>query len=135
MMSRAEIEIRIEEAFKTLSFLPDNNKHRVVRSLWPEHQLSPQEIWANYNRYEPTMPRYVPTPQQISQMEEVFYQWFPKITVLDKEKTKRYRKIITYRAIGFPWKRIAYELGQSRQHCWREHTAVLMSLKHWLMDV
>jgi len=127
-MTPQQVADRIEEAFRTLKCLPDRDRHKSIKSFWPDVMNERQDLWYNYNRHETVMPRYTPSPSEVSRMEEVLYIWFPMIRVRDLAKTKRYYKICTMRALNIPWRAIAYEIGKGEKTCWRYHVACLQSI-------
>jgi hypothetical protein len=107
-MTEEEIIERLENAFHTLKFIPETGKMQKVKSFWPEMKKE----WINYGWQEARVPRYVPSPREISQMDEVLFSWLPLIDLADKNKTIRYRKILVMRSMGFPWKEISYSVAQ-----------------------
>lgn len=129
MLSIKEIQAEIEEAFRIFKLLPDSNRHKIVKSCWPEYHRTPQELWSGYGNNEAEMPRFVPTARQISRAEDIFFTWFPLLRDKDQAYAIRLKKVLAMRSMGLPWKLIAYKTGQSRQQCWRDHIAALVNIQ------
>lgn len=124
-----EIEDRIEQAFSTLSRMPENGKHRAVRTFWPEASYTAQELWSLYNREEVRAPRVVPSAWDISRMNEVLFYWMPLLRVKKLTETKQHYEIVAARALGFPWRKIGRQVGMSHTQAIRVHASCLISIQ------
>ncbi|GAB4227862.1 MAG: hypothetical protein Kow0032_07460 [Methyloligellaceae bacterium] len=117
-LAPAEIEERLEAAARTLRRLPD---HHVpgYRSSWPEVVHDARQAYG----YDPArMPRIAPSPQDISEMEEVF-GW---LLWLDPDDAR----IVWLRAEGVRWKPICHRVGMSRGGAWRRWAAALITISN-----
>lgn len=133
-MSATEIADRIEEAFRTLANLPEGQKHRRLKSLWPEVMQDSQDLWYNYARYDAVLPRIVPSPYEIKRMDEVFNEWLPILQVADKKKSRAYAKLIALKALGKSYAQCSFYLRRmgidwSKSYCHQNHMACILSIQ------
>jgi hypothetical protein len=116
-LSPTDVEERFEDAARTLRRLPDKRVPG-YKSGWPEVVRSAADAYG----WEPaTTPRLSPSPQAISQMEEVF-GW---LAWIEGEDTKR---IVWLRAEGVRWKPICWRIGISRTTAWQRWAAAMITI-------
>lgn len=119
-LAPAQIEERLEAAAQTLRRLPN---HHVpgYRSAWPEVVHDAHMAYG----YDPARPpRIAPSPQDISDMEEVF-GWLLWLEPDDA-------RIVWLRAEGVRWKPICHRVGLARQSAWRKWAAALITISNRL---
>lgn len=122
MISRHEIEARLEEAALTLQRLPNpaGSGPRGYGSSWPEYVREARHAYGYHNAHV----RVVPTAAEISRMEECL-GWMRLVQPIDA-------KIIWMRAEGRRWREICIEVGMVRQSAWRRWVAALITLERRL---
>lgn len=109
------VATHIRQAVLTLKKLPAVSIKAYV-SAWPDIVRQPHEV----AYMEPTPIRCRATPDEITQLEQVF-DWMRWIAVEE-------RKLVWKRAMQVPWRTICWELGCDRKTAWRKQHAALTKI-------
>jgi hypothetical protein len=138
-LSPQEIEVRFEEAARTLRRLPDNGARQGYFNVWPAivrtawetmaMERQPLKVWA--------------TPQSINRMEEclAWLFWLEPERIDDCRSESREKnalrgsamaRVVWMRAEGVRWKPICQKLGVSRATAWRWWATALITISHRL---
>lgn len=97
---------RVASAMRTLRLMP-SAMVRTSMTTWPDIV---QEFWHAYGYTDPTPPRLVPTPKQITDMDEVLL-WLAWLATVDA----RYPRIVWARVTGATYGKIGKRFNRSRQ--------------------
>jgi hypothetical protein len=104
----AQCAFLMERAIKTLHALPEPDRMRSFKGAWPDVVRD----WHDYGRAPATMPRFRPTPRDVSNMLDVL-GW---ITWLEQQNDgRRDAQIIVARAFGVPWWLIGERFGRNQR--------------------
>ena len=118
MTTVTEIETRILRACKTIRALPDPEaRFFQFRSLWPDAPNPPEE---GYGWHEATMPRFRPTPADVSDCLTAL-AWARGIP-------RREWKLIWWRSLGFGFANIAAKIGRSDETARQRYRDAILSL-------
>jgi len=110
------VEDRLQSAARTLRKLP-LVRAQGYRNAWPEIFRDKSEIM----RMEKEPMRVRPSPKDISEMEEIIFNWTGWLTADE-------HKLVWLRAERVPWKLICYQLGCGRTKAWEMYKVALAKI-------
>lgn len=117
----AEVERRVLRACQTIRALPDQErKFQVYPNLWPEIV---QEIADAYGYTEAIIPRFKPTPADVSDCLFAL-AWFRNIP-------RREWKIIWWRSFDMSFHQMSLRLGRTPENARKRYRTVLVDL--WIV--
>lgn len=99
----------MRRAIQTLRALPERDRHRELGTGWPDVV---RDVFDAYGYSDARMPRFKPTPHDVSVMLDVL-AW---ITWLEQQNDgKRDARIIVARAFGVAWWLIGTRFGRNER--------------------
>lgn len=114
----SDILNQLIESVKTLNSTP-SPKPKGYASSWPDVVHDYMEA---YGWEQARYPRLVPTPAQISRMEQVIFEWLPAMELDD-------RRLAWARACGYSWGRIANMVGCSDKTAKHRFGLILLMIR------
>lgn len=118
---------RIELGVRTLRRISMHHYRQDARTSWPDVIHEHSDIWHATLTHEATPPRIAPSPQQISNMDEVI-GWMAWLTANTGKQTSKALWLV---AMGMSYRRVSRMIGVRSHHTvksWVESALYLIAV-------